>query len=67
MNFLRNIVKGSNRLFGEKTKKIAIVSIALVLTVSYGLFFYLQTITENDIKNSLIQQQRQHQIESTNI
>ena len=65
MNFLRNIIKGSNRLFGEKTKKIAIVSIALVLTVSYGLFFYLQTITENDIKNSLIQQQRQRQIEST--
>ena len=67
MNFLRNIIKGSNRLFGEKTKKIAIVSIALVLTVSYGLFFYLQTITENDIKNSLIQQQRQRQIDSTNI
>lgn len=65
MNFLRNIIKGSNRLFGEKTEKIAIVSIALVLTVSYGLFFYLQTITENDIKNSLIQQQRQRQIEST--
>jgi hypothetical protein len=65
MNFLRNIIKGSNRLFGEKTKKIAIVSIALVLIVSYGLFFYLQTITENDIKNSLIQQQRQRQIEST--
>jgi hypothetical protein len=40
MNFLRNIIKGSNRLFGEKTKKIVIVSIALVLIVSYGLFFY---------------------------
>jgi hypothetical protein len=45
MNFLRNII---NRLFGEKTKKIAIVSIALILIVSHGLFFYLQTITEND-------------------
>jgi hypothetical protein len=28
-------------------------------------YFFLQTITENDIKNSLIQQQRQRQIEST--
>lgn len=56
MNFLRNIIKGSNRLFGEKTNKIVIVSIALVLIVSYGLFFYLQTITGNDNKNSLIQQ-----------
>lgn len=67
MNFLRNIIKGSNRLFGEKTKKIVIVSIALVLIVSYDIFFYFTIITGNDIKNSLIQQQRQHQIESTNI
>jgi hypothetical protein len=37
----------------------------LALIVSYGLFFYLQTITENDIKNILIQQQRLRQIEST--
>ena len=37
----------------------------LALIVSYGLFFYLQTITENDIKNILIQQQRERQIEST--
>jgi hypothetical protein len=34
----------------EKTKKITIASIALALNVSYGLFFYLQTITENDVK-----------------
>lgn len=67
MNFLRNIIKGSNRLFGEKTKKIVIVSIVLVLIVSYDIFFYFTIITGNDIKNSLIQQQRQHQIESTNI
>jgi hypothetical protein len=39
MNLLRNIIKGSNRLFGEKTKIIAIALIALALTVSYGLFF----------------------------
>jgi hypothetical protein len=37
----------------------------LIIAVSYGLFFYLQTITENNIKNSLIDQQRQRQIEST--
>jgi hypothetical protein len=48
MNLLRNIIKGSNRLFWRETKIIAIALIALALTVSYGLFFYLQTITEND-------------------
>lgn len=56
MNFLRNIIKGSNRLFGEKTKKIVIVSIALALTVSYGLFFIykplLETITKTASFNS---------------
>lgn len=39
----------------------------LIIAVSYGLFFYLQTITENNIKNSLIDQQRQRQIESTKV
>jgi signal transduction histidine kinase len=64
--FLKNIIKGENRLFArEKTKRIAIISIILILVISYSLFFYLQTITENDIKNSLIEQQRQRQIEST--
>jgi signal transduction histidine kinase len=37
----------------------------LIIIISYGLFFYLQTATENDIKNSLIEQQRQRQIESS--
>ena len=37
----------------------------MIIIISYGLFFYLQTATENDIKNSLIEQQRQRQIESS--
>ena len=67
MAFLKNIIKGAgNRsFFSGKTKKIAIISITLIIIISYGLFFYLQTATENDIKNSLIEQQRQRQIESS--
>ena len=30
-----------------------------------GLFFYLQNNTENNIRNSLFEQQKQRQIEST--
>ena len=33
--------------------------------MSYGLFFYLQNITEENVKNSLFVQQRDRQIEST--
>ena len=67
MAFLKNIIKGADNrsFFSGKTKKIAILSITLIIIVSYGLFFYLQTATENDIKNSLIEQQRQRQIESS--
>ena len=67
MTLLRNIVTGrrNNGYFSGKTKKIAIVSIILIILVSYGLFFYLQNTTENDIKNSLFEQQRRRQIEST--
>jgi hypothetical protein len=66
MNFLKNIIRGDKRLFArEKTKKLAIVSIILILVISYSIFFYLQTITENNIKSSLIEQQRERQIEST--
>ncbi|MGI8832951.1 MAG: ATP-binding protein [Nitrososphaeraceae archaeon] len=67
MAFLKNIIKGAgNRsFFSGKTKKIAILSVTLIIIISYGLFFYLQTTTENDIKISLIEQQRQRQIESS--
>jgi hypothetical protein len=54
MAFVKNIIKGAgNRsFFSGKTKKIAIISITLIIIISYGLFFYLQTATENDIKTA---------------
>ena len=66
MTFLKNINRGGGgSYFSEKTKKAAIVSIILIIVISYGLFFYLQNATENDIKNSIIEQQRLRQKEIT--
>jgi signal transduction histidine kinase len=66
MAFIKNMIKRSGRdILSGKTMKLAIVSVASITIISYSLFFYLQNNTENDIRNSLIEQQRQRQIEST--
>jgi signal transduction histidine kinase len=59
--------KGSidNTLFSRRIKGIGIISTILIIIISYGLFFYLQNITEENVKNSLIVEQRDRQIEST--
>jgi signal transduction histidine kinase len=61
-SFLKNI---NNGYFSGITKKITIISIALIIVISYGLFFYLQNNTESSVKGSLFEQQQQRQIEST--
>jgi signal transduction histidine kinase len=50
---------------GRKTKELAIIFIVSIIAISYGLFFYLQNNTESNIRNSLFEQQKQRQIEST--
>src|SRR5438067_1389504 len=50
---------------GRRTKEVAIIFIVLIVIVSYGLFFFLQNNTESNIRNSLFEQQKQRQIEST--
>jgi signal transduction histidine kinase len=47
----------------QNTRMILIICI-FIISISYGLFFYLQNNTENNIKNSLFEQQKQLQIES---
>jgi signal transduction histidine kinase len=60
-------IKGSidNILFSRRITGIGIISTILIIVMSYGLFFYLQNITEENVKNSLFVQQRDRQIEST--
>lgn len=60
---MKNIITGS--IFRPNTKEITILSVVLIIAISYGLFFYLQNNTENSIRNSLFEQQKQRQIEST--
>ena len=63
MSKLKNIITSS--IFHLDTNKVTILSVVLIIAVSYGLFFYLQNNTENNIRNSLFEQQRERQIEST--
>jgi signal transduction histidine kinase len=45
-----------------KAKLLAIVSIVLIIGISYGLFFYLENTTEQNIRNRIIEQQLQNQL-----
>jgi hypothetical protein len=51
-------------LYG-RAKAIAIISIILIISISYGLFFYFQDITKSSVRNSLFVQQRDRQIIAT--
>jgi signal transduction histidine kinase len=62
---MASIKKYANFSGSRKTKEVAIIFIISIVVISYGLFFYLQNNTENNIRNSLFEQQKQRQIEST--
>src|ERR1044071_658835 len=63
--------KGSSfkfkRIFYGRAKLTAIISIVLIISISYGLFFYFQDITERNIKNNLFAQQRDRQVMATKV
>ena len=59
------LIKKYANFSGRKTKELAIIFIISIIVISYGLFFYLQNNTESNIRNSLFEQQKQRQIEST--
>jgi signal transduction histidine kinase len=50
-----------NPLMG-KAKLLAIVSIVLIITISYGLFFYLENTSEQNIRNRMIEREVQIQL-----
>src|ERR687885_1124349 len=59
------LIKKYANFSGTKTKELAIIFIICIIAISYGLFFYLQNNTESNFRNSLFEQQKQRQIEST--
>jgi signal transduction histidine kinase len=52
-------------LFSGRVKEISIISIILIIIISYGLFFYLQNITEHSIRSGLFEQQQERQVQAT--
>ncbi|HZA07809.1 MAG TPA: sensor histidine kinase, partial [Nitrososphaeraceae archaeon] len=59
------LIKKYDHFSGRKKNELAIIFIISIIVISYGLFFYLQNNTESNIRNSLFEQQKQRQIEST--
>jgi signal transduction histidine kinase len=57
--------KSYEDISSSKTKRIVIIFIILIVIISYGLFFYLQSSTETNIKTNLFNEQKQRQIDST--
>lgn len=53
-----------NVLSFRHSKEIGIISTILIIVISYGLFFYLQNITEDNVRRSLFEQNRDRQMES---
>src|ERR687890_214478 len=52
-------------LFSGKVKEIGIISMISIILFSFCLLFYIQNITQTNIKVNLFEQQKQRQIEST--
>jgi signal transduction histidine kinase len=45
-------------------KQVGVISIVSIVVLSYGLFFYVQGVTEINVRNSLFEQQKDRQLES---
>jgi signal transduction histidine kinase len=51
--------------FAGKAKLLAVISIVLIIIISYGIFFYLENTTEQNVRNSVFEQQLQNQLKDT--
>jgi hypothetical protein len=54
-----------NTLFSPKSRGVAVFFTIAIIVISYSLFFYLQSTTEGDIRNSIFEQQKARQMQST--
>lgn len=46
-------------------REITIISIMFIITLSNGLLFYFQNLTENEIRSTLFEQGKERQIQAT--
>ena len=49
----------------DKVKKIGIISVILILSLSVGLIIYNQSITEESVRDRFIEEEKERQLEST--
>ena len=49
----------------DKVKKIGIISVILILSLSVGLIIYNQSITEESVRDRFIDEEKERQLEST--
>ena len=49
----------------DKVKKIGIISVILILSLSVGLLSYNQSITEESVRDRFIEEEKERQLEST--
>ena len=61
------IIIDEGDFFSRKRKEIGIISVVAIIISSFSLFFYQQNITEQNIKDSIFNQYKNRQIESTQI
>src|SRR5688500_19605478 len=61
------IMMDKGDFFSRKRKEIGIISVVAIIISSFSLFFYQQNITEQNIKDSIFNQYKNRQIESTQI
>ena len=55
------------RFLSDNKSKLSIISMILIIIISYSLFYYQEKIAEENIKNEIFLQQRDEQIESTKV
>ena len=43
-------------LFSSKVRIIGVLSVILIVVFSFGIFYFIQNITENNVKSRLIEE-----------
>ncbi|HYO05970.1 MAG TPA: hypothetical protein VER14_03190, partial [Phototrophicaceae bacterium] len=61
----RSYGKGLLPLYQPSVKKNIIISIAIIISVSFAFFFYFHHQTEQSIRDSMLEQQKQNQENNT--
>ena len=64
-NVKRSLKKGGLALYPLSVKKTVVVFIFIIITVSFVFFFYFQQQTEQSIRDSMLEQQKQNQKDTT--